>query len=74
MIILSLAIKAAIEDEAVEFDFLHDDEEYKYLWSHGERELIRLEIFPSMHPGSIYQKAVSVKHHLARAARRYVPR
>jgi CelD/BcsL family acetyltransferase involved in cellulose biosynthesis len=74
MIILSLAIKAAIEDEAVEFDFLHDDEEYKYLWSHGERELIRLEICPSMHPGSIYQKAVSAKHRLVRAARRYVPR
>ena len=45
-LITRLAIDDAIENAAVEFDFLHDDEEYKYLWADRERELIRLELFP----------------------------
>jgi CelD/BcsL family acetyltransferase involved in cellulose biosynthesis len=65
MVSLSLAIKDAIEDGAAEFDFLHDDEEYKYLWAHEERPLIRLELYPSMHVGRIYQKLQSTRHRLA---------
>lgn len=65
MVILSHAIQEAIEEGAIEFDFLHDDEEYKYLWADNERQLMRLELYPSMHSGRIYQKLVSAKHQLA---------
>ena len=47
LVALGLTIKAALEEGAMEYDLLHGDEEYKFLWAHQTRELRRLELFPS---------------------------
>jgi CelD/BcsL family acetyltransferase involved in cellulose biosynthesis len=65
-VIVALAIKDAIEDGAVEFDFLHDNETYKYLWARQERELIRLELYPAHSMGSVYQYSAAMKHWIKR--------
>ena len=67
IIILAFAIQAAIDEGAVEFDFLHDDDEYKYLWAREERELIRLEFYPPKKIGMVYKHAVLVKGGIKRA-------
>jgi CelD/BcsL family acetyltransferase involved in cellulose biosynthesis len=67
MVALSMGIKAAIEESACEFDFLHDDEEYKYLWAKEERELIRLDLYPPKKLGRIYKQVVLTKCALKRA-------
>src|SRR5262249_50094031 len=43
---IGLAIRTAIEDGAAEYDFLHGDEEYKFHWARGVRDLTRLELHP----------------------------
>jgi len=65
-VIVALAIKDAIEDGALEFDFLHDNETYKYLWARQERELIRLELYPPKTMGSVYRHSATIKHWLKR--------
>ena len=65
-VIVGLAIKDAIEDHAVEFDFLHDNETYKYLWARQERELIRLELYPASSKGSVYRHTAALKHWIKR--------
>jgi len=72
-VIVALAIKAAIEEGAVEFDFLHDNETYKYLWARQERELIRLELYPPRRMGSVYQYAAAMKHGIKRLVHNCAP-
>ena len=72
-VIIALAIKDAIEDRAVEFDFLHDNESYKYLWARQERELIRLELFPAQGMGSVYRRAAATKHWIKRLVHNCAP-
>lgn len=67
VIILAFAIQAAIAEGVTEFDFLHDDDEYKYLWAREERELVRLELYPPKTLGKVYKKAVLVKGGIKRA-------
>jgi len=64
--ILALGIKNAIEDGAVEFDFLHDNEPYKYLWARQDRELIRLELYPAGKMGSVYQHSATIQRRIKR--------
>ncbi len=61
-VILAMVIKQAIEDGATEFDFLHDNEPYKYLWARQERELIRLELYPQRKIVNVYKLAQVFKH------------
>ncbi len=65
-VIIALAIKDAIEDGALEFDFLHDNETYKYLWARQERELIRLELYPPKTMGGVYRHSATLKHWIKR--------
>lgn len=67
VISLAYVIGAAINEGIVEFDFLHDDEEYKYLWAREERELIRLELYPPKKIAKVYKQAVLVKGGIRRA-------
>ncbi|MGP1609867.1 MAG: GNAT family N-acetyltransferase, partial [Burkholderiales bacterium] len=46
LVMAGLAIKSAIERGVREFDFLHGNEGYKYLWASAERELLRFHLFP----------------------------
>lgn len=73
-VIVALAIKDAIEDGAMEFDFLHDDEPYKYLWARQERELIRLELYPPRNLGGFYRRSAAMKHWIRRLVSNSPPR
>ena len=72
-VMLALAIKAAIEDGAVEFDFLHDNEAYKYVWARQERELIRLELYPVGKMGSVYQHSATIQRRIRRLVHKCMP-
>jgi len=61
-----LAIRAAIEEGAREYDLLHGDEEYKFRWAREIRELSRLEVYPPRLRATMYRRART----LSRAARR----
>ncbi len=73
-VLLALAIKNSIEDGAVEFDFLHDNEAYKYLWARQDRELNRLELYPAGMMGSVYQHSAAVKRWIKRLVHKCTPR
>lgn len=66
LVAMGLAIKTAIEDGAAEYDLLHGDEAYKFLWTRKTRELSRLELYPPLLHGLLCQRAVT----MGRAARR----
>lgn len=72
-VIVALAIKTAIEDGALEFDFLHDNETYKYLWARQERELIRLELYPPRSMGEVYRHTGAIKHWIKRQVHHCAP-
>ena len=46
LITMGLAIEQAIAEGADEYDMLHGDEAYKFLWAREQRELARLELYP----------------------------
>lgn len=46
LVIMGLAIREAIAEGAREYDLLHGDEPYKFLWTGGSRELVRIELYP----------------------------
>lgn len=63
---LALGIRQAIADGASEFDMLHDDEEYKYLWARDERTLVRYDLFPPRNIGRLARKLLALKGGLQR--------
>jgi CelD/BcsL family acetyltransferase involved in cellulose biosynthesis len=62
LVTMGLSIEAAIEEGAREYDLLHGDEPYKFLWARSTRELERIELFP---PG-----AAGLAHRLLRRGSR----
>lgn len=70
---LALTIKSAIAEGADEYDFLHGDEPYKFLWTQSVRELYRLELFPPDLRGWLYRGAVETDRAVRRLARRVLP-
>ena len=70
VVTMGLAIKTAIEEGALEYDFLHGDEEYKFHWASATRDLGRVELYPPGAGARIYRHAI----HFNRAARRVARR
>ena len=70
---MGLAIKSAIEEGAVEYDLLHGDEPYKFLWCREARPLEQLDLFPPTTAGRIAQQAAEAVRGARRAARRLLP-
>ncbi|MBI4474030.1 MAG: GNAT family N-acetyltransferase [Acidobacteria bacterium] len=70
LVMMGLAIKTAIEEGALEYDFLHGDEEYKFHWTRQTRDLRRIELFPPHGRACIYRRAVSLNRATRRMARR----
>jgi CelD/BcsL family acetyltransferase involved in cellulose biosynthesis len=68
LVTMGLAIEAAIEGGAEEFDLLHGDEKYKSLWAKGQRDLVRMELSPPTPRAWMYTKTIV----LSRLARRAV--
>lgn len=46
LVTMGLSIRAAIEEGVREYDLLHGEETYKFLWASRTRELSRIELFP----------------------------
>ncbi len=67
---MGLAIKTAIEEGALEYDFLHGDEEYKFHWARQTREIGRLELYPRHARARIYRQAIDLNRTARRMARR----
>jgi CelD/BcsL family acetyltransferase involved in cellulose biosynthesis len=67
---MGLSIKTAIEEGALEYDFLHGDEEYKFHWASETRDLGRLELYPTHARGRLFRHAI----HINRAARQMARR
>jgi CelD/BcsL family acetyltransferase involved in cellulose biosynthesis len=55
LVAMGLAIRAAIEEGAREYDLLHGDEPYKALWARSRRELERIELFPPTFAGHAHR-------------------
>jgi CelD/BcsL family acetyltransferase involved in cellulose biosynthesis len=70
---MGLAIKSAIEEGAVEYDLLHGDEPYKFLWCREARPLEQLDLFPPTTAGRIAPQAAEAVRGARRAARRLLP-
>jgi CelD/BcsL family acetyltransferase involved in cellulose biosynthesis len=70
LVMMGLAIQSAIDEGALEYDFLHGDEEYKFHWASETRDIGRIECYPPHSKGLIYRRAI----HLNRAARQMARR
>ncbi|HEX5055620.1 MAG TPA: GNAT family N-acetyltransferase [Gammaproteobacteria bacterium] len=74
LVMMSRAIRCAIEEGASAYDFLRGDETYKSLWACRERELVRLELFPPSRRGAFCRQAmelrVSIKNGILRSRAR----
>jgi len=67
LVTMGLAIEAAIEGGAQEFDLLHGNEKYKSLWAKEQRDLVRMELYPPTPRVWMYTKAIGLNR-LARKA------
>ena len=70
---LALAIQRAIEEGAEEFDLLHGDEGYKFLWAHAAHELVRIEADPPGAAAASYRAALVAVRAARRGLRRLLP-
>jgi CelD/BcsL family acetyltransferase involved in cellulose biosynthesis len=69
LVMMGLAIRAALQEGAAEYDLLHGDEEYKFHWSHDHRELARLELHPPATTARLYKRAIDFNRAARRMAR-----
>lgn len=56
LVIMGMAIREAIAEGAREYDLLHGDESYKYLWASRTRELARVELYPPTLEGHLRRR------------------
>jgi CelD/BcsL family acetyltransferase involved in cellulose biosynthesis len=73
LVTMALAIKAAIEEGAEEYDFLHGDERYKFHWASEVREIGQLEVYPPKVGGYLHEAADQLSSVSRRLARRILP-
>ena len=73
LVAVGLSIKAAVDEGATEYDFLHGDEAYKFHWARRTRELRRLELYPPHARGRLCRRAIEANRAARRVARRVLP-
>jgi CelD/BcsL family acetyltransferase involved in cellulose biosynthesis len=74
LVMVGLTIRDAIAEGATEYDMLHGDESYKFLWTKDVRQLIRLDIYPPGRLGRAHQQTVRMSAATRRLARRVLRR
>jgi len=62
LIVLAYSIQESIKEGASEYDLLHGNERYKYLWANNERVLERVFAFSPDAVGYVAGKALAIKH------------
>lgn len=70
LVLMGLTIRAAIEEDAREFDMLWGVEPYKFLWARESTVLQRIELFPLHLGGTVHRRAVHAQRGVRRIARR----
>ena len=73
LVAMGLAIKAAIEEEAAEYDLLHGSEQYKFHWTSQSRQIGRLELYPPHLLGTLCRRTVEFRRTAKRVARSVWP-
>jgi CelD/BcsL family acetyltransferase involved in cellulose biosynthesis len=58
LVTIGLTIKEAIEEGAAQYDLLHGDESYKFLWANQVRPLFRIELYPPGVVGRMHRDSV----------------
>ena len=58
LVMIGLTIQEAVEEGAVEYDMLHGDESYKFLWTSQVRPLYRIELYPPGVVGGMHRNSV----------------
>jgi CelD/BcsL family acetyltransferase involved in cellulose biosynthesis len=71
LVSVGLCIQQALKDGALEFDFLHGSEAYKFQWARAARPLSRWEIYPPHVASRVYQSLVDSGRAAKDAARRW---
>jgi CelD/BcsL family acetyltransferase involved in cellulose biosynthesis len=71
---MALAVKNAIDEGALEYDFLHGDEEYKFHWARETRDLNRIELHAPQARAWIYKHAIGFNRAARQMARRVLDR
>ena len=61
LVTMGLSIEHAIRDGAVEYDLLHGEEPYKFLWAQHTRGLTGLELYPPDVRGSLGRTMMSIR-------------
>jgi CelD/BcsL family acetyltransferase involved in cellulose biosynthesis len=69
---MGLAIREAFAEGLAEYDFLHGDEPYKFLWARQTRQLERLEVYPPQLRGAVCQATAHTYRKARRLARRLI--
>lgn len=69
MVALAMSIRAALEEGAVEYDLLHGDEAYKFLWTKQGRDLSRLNLYAPNLAGAVYRRTMRFREGVKRALR-----
>ena len=58
LVMMGLTIKCAFEEGVAEYDLLHGDESYKFLWASEVRPLFRFEFYPPGAMGRMHRNTV----------------
>lgn len=69
LVTMGLAIQRAMAEGAEEYDMLHGDEQYKFLWARNGRDLVRLDCYPPNAEGTLYRRTMQLRQGLKRAAK-----
>jgi CelD/BcsL family acetyltransferase involved in cellulose biosynthesis len=73
LVAMGLSIRSALEEHAVEYDMLHGDEPYKFLWCREAREVLQLEMYPATPRGRAAEAVAEALRDARRTARRLLP-
>lgn len=69
LVTMALTIQSAIGEGASEYDMLHGDEGYKFLWARGGRDLVRLDCYPPNARGVLCRQAAGLRRGVKQAVR-----
>jgi len=70
LVMLGLTIKSAIDEGASEYDMLHGNESYKFLWATQHHPLIRIELHPPGPMGRVHRNAARITTAAKKLAKR----
>ncbi|HEY0961584.1 MAG TPA: GNAT family N-acetyltransferase [Pseudomonadales bacterium] len=73
LVMTGLAVQTAIERGIEDFDFLHGEEPYKYLWASAERELLRFHFFPPHARGTLLDRTMRMRRGTLQLLSRWRP-